>query len=639
MKKILLFTLAILSLTSLFAQVTISGTYLPVVNTQIKQVWNQNPNTNSIVLPAPAYSSDSNDAAQVWDYSNSFPLSANVDTFALRTYSPDSTSVIVNLAGDSISHYFPGATHVSFIESPFADADSLWSFYRVDTSGMYNLGHFILKSPNISGLVFDDTTLTFVNEELVVPFELNYGDHYSDTSIQEAYFMYEYNGNNYPAKYIKETHFDYNVNGHGTLKTPSGTFNDVLLATGFVEKRDSLLIEFTPGNYTHIPNSNVPGLNDYSAGKRHFFLANNTFATSILMQVNTHATTSNVHYGWYTLPSEVGTIQGTVYEDTLSNPGVIADAEVYLFREHGNFTRDDVLATTVTDNNGVYILEDIPYGMYRVAARMMNNHANYTPEHSYLTYFEDSTSNVDTINPALGVDWTQCDLITTTGPTTLGKDIYLRHDTLAASQDTAVSSLLSGTLTGVNFSKIGGNDPIPGIDIIIKKNPGSKPIISTQTDANGEFFFENLPNGDYKIWVDMPGVGMANTYTFEVFDGIFNRCEFDFSSDLNNIERTGQNATTCLTVTIDEMNKAFNQVSIYPNPYEFSSVITLELKEQSMVSVKVFDITGKLIQSIIDNKEIIGVHDFEIDPITDAGIYLVKVNIGEKVITKRLVKL
>ena len=191
---------------------------------------------------------------------------------------------------------------------------------------------------------------------------------------------------------------------------------------------------------------------------KHFFLRNNTFATSLLMQLNTEATNSVVSYAWYTLPSNVGTIEGNVYADTLVGAAGVNGAEVYLFREHGNFTKDDVLATVTTDANGSYIFEDIPYGMYRVAARMMTPQGNYTPEHSYLTYFEDTTSTDTTINPALGVDWTQCDLITTSGPTTVGKNIYMRHDTLAQHQAGAVPSLLSGTLTGIDLNKQGGTE-------------------------------------------------------------------------------------------------------------------------------------------------------------------------------------
>ncbi len=42
--------------------------------------------------------------------------------------------------------------------------------------------------------------------------------------------------------------------------------------------------------------------------------------------------------------------------------------------------------------------------------------------------------------------------------------------------------LLFITTLGFSQNKIGGNDPIPGIDIIIKKNPGSKPLPNPGND-------------------------------------------------------------------------------------------------------------------------------------------------------------
>ena len=41
--------------------------------------------------------------------------------------------------------------------------------------------------------------------------------------------------------------------------------------------------------------------------------------------------------------------------------------------------------------------------------------------------------------------------------------------------------ILISTL-GFSQNKMGGNDPIEGIDIIIKKNPGSKPIVNTENN-------------------------------------------------------------------------------------------------------------------------------------------------------------
>ncbi len=630
MRKVLLFTLSIASLSAFFAQApTVLGTYLPVVNTEIKQVWihpgvNNGPAVSTI--PIPQYGN-----SVFWDYS-SLPLSietgSNKNTHTLKTV-PTNTSP-GNLNGAN----YPEATHASHWTSPISTFDTVWTYSKVDTSGMYTVGVVNLSSGIPIHIDYQSLDFT-TGQELIIPNKVELGIIKEDSVLRETVLPFTPTGfPNVPQSSDPLTVHQYSfkkmeVMGWGSIKTPIDSLGGVLLARE------------TDHEITYYINNTSDTIHAATYDReyyKHFFLRNNTFATSLLMQLNTDTALTSVGYAWYTLPSDVGTIEGTVYEDTVNNAGVVAGAEVYLFREHGNFTRDDILATTETNSNGVYILEDIPYGMYRVAARMMTSQGVYTPAHSYLTYFEDTTSAVDSVNPALGVDWTQCDLITSTGATTVGKDIYLRHDTLALAQSGAVPSLLSGTLTGFNLNKQGGDDPIPGIDIIVKKNPGSQPIISTQTDVNGEFSFENLPNGDYKIWVDMPGVDMDSTYTFNVEKGVFNRCEFDFKSDLDTINRTGQNVNTCLTI-VTENKKELNNISIFPNPYESSSVVAIALEEQSTVSIKVFDVTGKLIQTLIEGIELIGDQSFEINPISDAGIYFVKINIGEKGVTRRLIKL
>jgi hypothetical protein len=47
------------------------------------------------------------------------------------------------------------------------------------------------------------------------------------------------------------------------------------------------------------------------------------------------------------------------------------------------------------------------------------------------------------------------------------------------------------------------NKPIPGIDVIVKKNPGGNAITAT-TDENGQITLRNLAPGDYEIDIDGP---------------------------------------------------------------------------------------------------------------------------------------
>jgi hypothetical protein len=374
---------------------------------------------------------------------------------------------------------------------------------------------------------------------------------------------------------------------------------------------------------------------------KHFFLRNNTFATSLLMQLNTEATNTVVSYAWYTLPSDVGTIEGNVY-DTIGSTTGVDSAEVYLFREHGNFTRDDVLATVTTDANGTYIFEDIPYGMYRIAARMVYSQNGYDHEHTYMSYFEDTASSQN--NPALGVDWTQCDLITTTGATSTGKNIYIRHDNLASAQDSAVPNQLIGDIfmdeTGL---KQGGNDPVEGIDIIIKEAGLSGPVISTTTDENGIYSFENIPDGDYKLWVDMPGLGMTSSYDFNVTSGVYNRCEFDFDVGKDDIFREDNNESLvndCFTGVLEESNSSdkLNQMELFPNPFSNNATLTLSLNTKSKVSIEVYDLTGKKVLDVVKDIIYSGQKDFMINDLVYSGVYFVKVSINNDVQTKRLIK-
>jgi hypothetical protein len=47
------------------------------------------------------------------------------------------------------------------------------------------------------------------------------------------------------------------------------------------------------------------------------------------------------------------------------------------------------------------------------------------------------------------------------------------------------------------------NKPIPGIDVIVKKNPGGNAITAT-TDAGGQIILKDLAPGDYEINIDGP---------------------------------------------------------------------------------------------------------------------------------------
>lgn len=67
----------------------------------------------------------------------------------------------------------------------------------------------------------------------------------------------------------------------------------------------------------------------------------------------------------------------------------------------------------------------------------------------------------------------------------------------------AIFGLLGGSASAIN-------DPIPGVDIIVRKNPGGK-AVQAKTDKNGKFVFANLGAGTYLLSVKMPQTKAIST--------------------------------------------------------------------------------------------------------------------------------
>ena len=53
------------------------------------------------------------------------------------------------------------------------------------------------------------------------------------------------------------------------------------------------------------------------------------------------------------------------------------------------------------------------------------------------------------------------------------------------------------------------DEPIPGVDIIVKKNPGSGIMVRTQSDTSGRFQLGTLSEGRYSVDFDSASLGKA----------------------------------------------------------------------------------------------------------------------------------
>ncbi len=95
----------------------------------------------------------------------------------------------------------------------------------------------------------------------------------------------------------------------------------------------------------------------------------------------------------------------------------------------------------------------------------------------------------------------------------------------------------------------------------------------------------------------------------------------------------------CISL-VNEASAIANLVRIYPNPVnEGNAVVAIAVKKAAVLSIQVFDVTGKLIQNKVQNQSIVGQINYTIEGLNKAGVYFIKVKINNQQQTTRLIKL
>jgi hypothetical protein len=100
-----------------------------------------------------------------------------------------------------------------------------------------------------------------------------------------------------------------------------------------------------------------------------------------------------------------------------------------------------------------------------------------------------------------------------------------------------------------------------------------------------------------------------------------------------------QDTTNCSTMSITDnlIPTTYTLSSPYPNPFNPTTTISFSIPQSGMVSFKVYDITGKLITTLINEQLHIGYHSIDWDGTNQSsGMYLVRMESGDYVETQKL---
>lgn len=437
---------------------------------------------------------------------------------------------------------FPNATHVTYISNPQGGlADSMYVFWEINYDGMHYLGGYNVKTQI-------DSSYINTKKEFYAPLTGGYLSNFHDTSYAVGYAV-NYNNMGFRAKIkSQKIKFSYYA-GFGTLKLPNGTYNNVALLIEKAKKIDSIFIDFANnGNYTYV------GPPQTSSSTYYQFMRNNTFGSNLLAYMVGNYSGTAVDYGWYTLPVDFGSISGTAFTSTTETTP-ITQGEAYLYRENSNFTKNDILAKAKINSSGYYNFDSIPYGLYRIAIRP--DPALYPT--SMITYVGDTTN------------WINALTITTTTLTSPGHNVHVKsHQAPSGTNNLHGQVMLNLGLQKSAIASMASN-PIPGVGIVVKRNPGSSTARTMVTDPNGEFDLGTLENGGYVLFVDIPGMHMTGTYSFNV-SGTSTISGLDYTAGTDSIHPNNS------IIGIKELkNSAGGFMSAYPNPYTLNSTIAVNL--------------------------------------------------------------
>jgi len=141
----------------------------------------------------------------------------------------------------------------------------------------------------------------------------------------------------------------------------------------------------------------------------------------------------------------------------------------------------------------------------------------------------------------------------------------------------------------------------------------------------------------------VPGRAPAGDYWYRVFVGTYQSVvvdadSFSFNKSGSNggiFTREGWVVTENEPVVLPATTKL---VSTYPNPFNPTTSISIQLSAFSQVNLAVYDVQGRLVETLIDSYQSAGTHDVIFDASSlSSGIYLVRLEAGNLVDNQKIV--
>ncbi|MBN1351096.1 T9SS type A sorting domain-containing protein [candidate division KSB1 bacterium] len=202
---------------------------------------------------------------------------------------------------------------------------------------------------------------------------------------------------------------------------------------------------------------------------------------------------------------------------------------------------------------------------------------------------------------------------------------------------------LPGSIQGAKFNDLNGDSVLvskePGIGgwkfFLYEKTATGKILLDTvRTDARGNFTFSGLKIGSYILeeeiqsgWIQT--VGITNPLVLTAVNTHLGHLNF------------GNHDTTKTTPVYGDASlfpEKFGLLQNYPNPFNPLTTITYRLPENCFVRLKIYDILGREIHTLVEKHQDAGEHHIRLDASQCAsGIYFYRIQAGSFTAMKKMI--
>ena len=180
-----------------------------------------------------------------------------------------------------------------------------------------------------------------------------------------------------------------------------------------------------------------------------------------------------------------------------------------------------------------------------------------------------------------------------------------------------------------------GSFPYAYVTVMLIDEESGMAVDYVQTDAEGNYQFTGVEEGDYSIYVDIPGLTQITTHLVTIDQSTILLENVDFEVDYM---KEMIISAIFPTSTEPVINPSGTAVQVYPNPAGQELVVRSALFEDRDVKLSIFTETGELLKTF-ESRPSFGSNEIVLDlgMIDHNGHYLLRIEAGDVTEIKNII--